>query len=238
MKIGVAVPAYNVLPYIENCLTTLGAQLHPVKTYICDDASDDGTFEFLLNRPSWYHQLARNKVRYGWPASLNRAVRMAFNDGCDAVFLMNADDFLRLDCISRCVQLLQTGKDWVVTYAQQVGGENVVQASRTDVVLEDFLVYPPLVNYALIPRDVWATVRGYPLDVSLPGSFGYKEDWAFWIEVFKHGFTNYGVVTQPTYYYVMHPGQLHQDSINAGLDLTDKARELILSKHPIKGSNR
>lgn len=227
MKVGVIIPARNVLPYIETCLTTINAQTYPCSAYIVDDASDDGTYEFLRDRPSWYRALSRNEERQGWPISLNRAAQMAINDGCRAVFSMNSDDFLRLDCIDRCVRLLAE-HDWVVANAQQVGGENVVQANKADAVLADFAVWPPLTNYALIPASVWDKVGGYSTDVTVPGTFGSAEDWDFWIKVFKAGYTDYGVVTDPTYYYRMRPGQLHEGRAA----IHEQTVNLIRAKHP------
>lgn len=210
------------------CLTSLRAQTYPVYIYLCDDGSTDGTREFLEVRPTWWDEIAIHQERKGWAPALNSAAVLAALDGCEAIFTMNSDDMLRLDCIEKAVEALE-GHDWVVCNAQQVGGENVVQANKEGATLEDFKVYPPLTNYALIPTDIWEAVGGYPTDITLPDSYGYKEDWAFWIEVFKAGFTNYAVVTEPVYYYVMHAGQLHE----AGLDRTEEARKLIMEKHNV-----
>jgi hypothetical protein len=164
--------------------------------------------------------------RTGWAISLNDAANLAINDGCDLLFTMNADDFLRLDCIEKAVEAMN-GHDWVVVYAQQVGAENVVQASKEHATLEDFKVYPPLVNYALISAAIWQEVGGYPTDITLPGSYGYKEDWGFWIKVFQANYTNYAVVKEPVYYYLMHPGQLHE----SGLSRHEEAKRLILETY-------
>src|SRR5665213_2124974 len=118
MKVGVIVPAYNALPYIECCLTTLWAQTHPVSIYVVDDASTDGMSEFLQDRPAWYTQYYRHNTRCGWPLSLDRAADMAIADGCEAVFVMNADDFLRIDCIEKCVKAI-VGHDFAIVYGQQ-----------------------------------------------------------------------------------------------------------------------
>jgi GT2 family glycosyltransferase len=226
MKVGVVVPVYNVLRYIEMCLTSLNAQTYPVSVYVVDDASTDGTREFLRARPHLYTDMASHTERVGWPCSLNNAATLAIDGGCDAVFTMNADDFLRLDCIEKCVEFIKD-YDWVVVYAQQVGAENVVQISKENATLEDFKRYPPLVNYALIPSHIWQQVGGYSTDITLPNSYGYKEDWEFWIKIFKANYTNYAVVKEPVYYYVMHDGQLHE----SGLNRTEEARQVILKKH-------
>lgn len=227
MKVGIAIPAHNVRPYLETCLTTIRAQTYPAAAYIVDDASTDGTHQFLADRPAWWRALDRNKRRLGWPATLNRAADLAIRDGCDAIFTANADDFLRLDCIEQCVQLL-ADHDWVVTNAQQVGGENVVQANAERATLADFRVWPPITNYALIPSRIWNEVGGYSADVTVPGSFGSAEDWEFWIKVLKAGHTNYGVVGAPTYYYRMRAGQLHEH--RAGIH--EQTVALIRAKHP------
>lgn len=228
MKVGIAIPAFNCRKYIEMCLTTLNAQTYPVSIYIVDDASNDGLYEFLTNRPSWYTKLDQNTERCGWPYTLNKAAQLAIHDGCDAIFTMNADDFLRIDCIEKCVAALQD-HDWCVVYAQQVGGENVVQISSEGATLDDFRDYPPLVNYALIPSHIWNEVGGYPTDASLPNSWGYKEDYAFWIKIFKAGHINYAVIKEPVYYYVMHPNQLHEEGLNN--DRMAEARRLIMEKY-------
>lgn len=232
MRVGVAVPARNALRTIEALLTTVNAQTYPCAAYIYDDCSDDGMTDFLLARPGWYRDLVVGAAkveprRLGWPGAVNAAAALALEDGCDAVFIAAADDLLRLDCVDKCVRALQR-HDWVVPYSQQVGAENVVQASRPDVTLADFAVWPPLTDKALFRREVWEAVGGYPTDVTLPGSWGCKEDWCFWIEVFKAGFTDYGVVTEPVYYYVMHEAQLHRED----LDRTEQAVALIRAKHP------
>lgn len=225
-KVGVCIPAHNAKKYIEMCLTSLKAQTYPVSIYIVDDASDDGLYGFLSDRPEWYTEIYANSHREGWPISLNRAVIAALDDGCDAVFLMNADDFLRLDCIEKAVEAIQH-HDWVVCNAQQVGGENVVQACKLNATLEDFKGYPPITNYMLIPSGIWQEVGGYPTDVTMPGNWGYKEDWAFDIELFQHGYTNYAVVEEPVYYYVMHEDQLHEP----GELRHAEAKKLIMDKY-------
>lgn len=226
MKIGIALPARNTLPYIETALTSINAQTYPCAAYIVDDVSSDGMTKFLCDRPSWYRRLLINDDRQGWPASLNRAAQAAIEDGCDAVFTMNSDDFLRLDCIEQCVRALAR-HDWVVANAQQVGGENVVQANKTNAILADFRTWPPLTNYALIPGRIWTQLGGYASDVTVPNSWGAAEDWDFWIRMFKAGYTDYGVVTDPTYYYRMRPGQLHE--LRAGIH--EQTVDLLRRKH-------
>jgi glycosyltransferase involved in cell wall biosynthesis len=209
VKVGVIIPVRNARPWIEEMLASVQAQTYPAHAYLAEDWSDDGTHEFLLDRPELWRGLERNPVRSGWAGGLNAAASLAFADGCDAVFTASADDRMHPDCIARCVAVLEAGGlDFVVPYAQQFGGATAVQASLPDATLEDFAVWPPLIDKGLFPRKTWETVGGYSPEASLPGSYGCAEDWEFWIKVWKAGLGRYAVVEQPLYFVRVHPGQL------------------------------
>jgi GT2 family glycosyltransferase len=230
-RVGVCLPARNVLRYIETGLTTVAAQTYAyTNCYIADDASDDGTYEFLAARSTWYTRLIRNPTRRGWPGTLNAAAAMAVQDGCELLFIMNADDFLRLDCIDKCYAEMRSGGfDAVTAYTQQLGGENVKQVPLCEfpITLEKLSgQWCPIPNQALITTAAWQQVQGYSLDVTPPGCWGYTEDWDFWIKFVKAGY-NIGIVREPVYYYLMHPGQLHED----GVGRHEEARNLTLGKH-------
>jgi glycosyltransferase involved in cell wall biosynthesis len=235
VKVGVIIPARNTRKYIEAMLTTVHAQTHPCHAYIVDDCSDDGMTSLLRSRPDWYRALAHNNERQGWPLSLNRAADMALNDGCDAIAYASSDDMLRLDYTAKLVDAL-TDAPWSISYGQQIGDENVVQTTLAPfpLSLDDFAgTHCPLGCSALFRREVWEHTRGYDVSVSLPGSYGYNEDWEHWIRVMK-AFGSGVLVPEPLYYFVMREGQLHKE----GLGKHAAARALIAAKHPDVFSNR
>lgn len=229
MKVGVAIPAYNGVKFIENGLRSCWKQTYPVSTYIADDCSDDGMTEFLTHkgRLTWYTRYIRNEHRLGWPMNNNRAVDMAFADGCDLVQFMSADDFLRLDCIEKQVQNIR-GVDFSVPYLQQVGEENVVQISMPDQLPLDLAPWPNMVDKIMITRAAWEKVGGYANDITIPEKpWGCAEDWDFVIRLLKAGLT-YSILKDPVYYYVMHPRQLWR-----GRDqVHHKTVAALRSKHP------
>jgi GT2 family glycosyltransferase len=210
MKVGVIIPARNALPYLEEMLDSIHAQTHAAHAYVAEDRSDDGTYEWLRERPELWAGMRRNRKRLGWAGSLNAAARLALTDGCDAVFTASADDRLHPECIARCVSALGAdgGRDFVIPHAQQFGEADHVQASLPDATLDDFAQWPPLIDKALIRRGVWEHVGGYSPKATPPGTYGTAEDWDWWIRVWKAGFTRYSVVEQPLYFVRVHPGQL------------------------------
>jgi glycosyltransferase involved in cell wall biosynthesis len=217
----------NGLQWVERCLTTLRAQTYPVSIYVVDDDSDDGTTDFLEARPSWYTQFKKVKGRRGWPRTLHEAAEMAATDECEAIFTMNADDFLRVDCIEKLVDACWN-TDYAIAYSQQVGGDHVVQVPlKWPVSLYDFYAAnSPVPSWGLWRTWVWKTVGGYSTDVTLRGSWGYCEDWDFWIKAMRL-YVAGTLVPEPLYYNTVHNGQLHKETIARHAE----ARRLILEKH-------
>jgi GT2 family glycosyltransferase len=191
-------------------LASIQAQTHPAHAYIAEDRSTDGTWEWLCENRGLWTGLRRNRVRKGWAGSLNAAAQTALGDGCDALFTASADDRLHPECIARCVAVLNAdgGRDFVVPWAQQFGEADTVQASLPDATLDDFAHWPPLIDKALIRRQVWETVGGYSAKATPPGTWGTAEDWDWWIRAWKAGFSRYSVVETPLYFVRVHPGQL------------------------------
>lgn len=208
MKVGIIIPARNAEPWIGEMLASIQAQSHPAHAYIAEDRSTDGTHEWLREHPDLWAGMRRNRKRLGWAGSLNAAAKLALDDGCDALFTASADDRLHPDCIARCVAVLNAGHDFVIPYAQQFGEADTVQASLPDATLDDFAVWPPVIDKGLFRRGTWEAVGGYSPKATLPGSYGCAEDWDFWIRVWKAGLTRYAVIEQPLYFVRVHPGQL------------------------------
>lgn len=230
MKVGVAIPAYNEVHTIGRCLDSVRAQTHQARAYVAVDASTDGTLELLQHHPQWWAGLTWLPERSGWPTALNAAAELAINDGCDAVMVMNADDYMRADAVERLSVALE-GHDWALPYAQQVGAENAIQVplKRFPLTLRDFSgPHCPIIVFGLIRARVWQDLGGYATDVSLPGSYGYNEDWDFWIRAFKAGYGSGAIVREPLLFYVMSDKQLHKQ----GLHRHAEARALIMAKHP------
>ncbi|QQM45212.1 glycosyltransferase family 2 protein [Streptomyces liliifuscus] len=228
MKVGVIIPARNALPWLAEMIGSIRRQTHPAHTYIVEDRGDDGTWDWLRQNPDSYDGLARNRRRLGWAGSLNAAAQLALDDGCDAIFTASADDKLHPDCVARCVAALEAdgGQDFVIPYAQQFGEADAVQASLPDATLEDFAMWPPLIDKGLFRRETWETVGGYSLKATLPGTYGTAEDWEFWIRIWKAGLTRYAVVEQPLYFVRVHPGQLSDSRGEWHAATVDLYREL------------
>ncbi len=209
MKVGVIIPVYNARPWIEQMLQTCAWQSYPVSVYLAEDGSTDGSYELLSGRTDLFTKMVVNPEKAGWHGGLNAAARLAFDDGCDAVFTASADDRLDRECIRLCVEEMERDDlDFVIPYCRQFGGADTVQVSLPDVTLDDLVVWPSLTDKALIRREVWEAVGGYSTDVTPPGTWGTAEDWDFWIKCWRAGLNRYAVIPLPLYFVRVHEGQL------------------------------
>lgn len=227
-KVGVCVPVRNSIRWVENLVRSVEAQTYrgPIRIYAVDDCSTDGTWRFMSYRWADTHCMVFNDRRLGWPRTLNRAVWHAIQDQCSWVFLANADDWLRLDCIERCVAAAP-GYDWVNCDGQQVGGLDIVMESATDPPLSAFADHTPLPSFGLVSAAAWDAVGGYSDDIAVPGMSAGYEDLEFWVKLIKAGY--HGTrVPEPLYYYRIHDQQLSRET-------TARHREAIAAvrrKHP------
>lgn len=92
MKLSVIITAYNVAPYIKQCIESVRSQdmhNHELEIIVVEDNSTDNTFDILQNINNII--LYKNKVNVG--AGLSRRTGIEHASG-DYVMLLDGDDYL------------------------------------------------------------------------------------------------------------------------------------------------
>jgi glycosyltransferase involved in cell wall biosynthesis len=122
-RASVVVPVYNVLPYLDECLTSAcGQSMGDLEVICVDDGSTDGGGQAC---DAWVAKDARVRVVH----KANGGLSSARNAGVDAaqgeyVFFLDADDALEPDALARiCAVFEKTGADVVTFGATCFGGE-------------------------------------------------------------------------------------------------------------------
>lgn len=93
LKIFVIVVTYKGRQWYDRCFNSLRNSSIPVQTIVVDNASDDGTVEYIReNYPEII--LLESKENLGFAKGNNVALRYAYEKGCDYVFLLNQDAWL------------------------------------------------------------------------------------------------------------------------------------------------
>lgn len=103
LNIFVIIVTYKGMQWYNRCFTSLRQSTIPVQTIVVDNASNDGTVEYLKEQfPEII--LIESQENLGFGKANNLAMRYALDHDCDYVFLLNQDTWLsELDAIEKLV---------------------------------------------------------------------------------------------------------------------------------------
>lgn len=200
MKIFVIVVSYKGQRWYDNCFSSLRQSTIPVQTIVVDNASNDGTVEYIKENYPEIH-LIESKENLGFGKANNIAMRYALDHGCDYVFLLNQDAWVEPDTFEKLVDIAERHPDYGIVAPLQVDKE------KTKVLygLVDFLTYPGKMNHQMIsdlflgkaeeiysvsevnaaawllPRRTLETIGGFD-----PIFLHYGEDWNYLSRVLYH----------------------------------------------------
>lgn len=199
-KLFVIVVTFKGQRWYERCFTSLRNSSIPVQVVVVDNASGDGTVEFIKDRFPEIH-LIESMENLGFGRANNQGMRYALDHGCDCVFLLNQDAWVEPDTFERLIDIHQRHPEYGILGPVQVNAE---KTKVLDGVLQ-FLVNPDNVNKQmfsdfvmgtidevypvaeinasawLLPRKTLETVGGFD-----PLFLHYGEDWNYLSRVLYH----------------------------------------------------
>lgn len=106
VKLFVIVVTYKGKQWYDHCFNSLRNSTMPIKTIVVDNASDDGTVEFIKENYSEIH-LIESKENLGFGKANNIGMRYALEQDCDYVFLLNQDAWVEPDTFEKLVKIHQ-----------------------------------------------------------------------------------------------------------------------------------
>lgn len=106
VSIFVIIVTYKGHQWYDRCFTSLRESSMPLKTIVVDNASDDGTVEYIRESFPEIH-LIESKENLGFGRANNIGMRYALDHGCDYVFLLNQDAWVEPNSISELVKIHQ-----------------------------------------------------------------------------------------------------------------------------------
>ena len=200
-RLFVIIVSYKGHQWYERCFTSLRNSEYPVQTIVIDNASNDGTVEYIREHFPEIH-LIESKENLGFGRANNIGMRYALDHGCDYVFLLNQDAWVESDTIGELVRVAEKYPDYGLLGPVQVNKE------RTRVLngVIQFLINPDNVNHKLfsdlilgsvdeiypvaeinaaawlLPKKTLETIGGFD-----PIFLHYGEDWNYLSRVLYHG---------------------------------------------------
>ena len=200
VKLFVIIVTYKGQQWYDRCFGSLRKSTIPVQTIVVDNASNDGTVEYIKEHFPEIH-LIESKENLGFGRANNVAMRYAMDHECDYVFLLNQDAWVESDTLEKLVDVHQRHPEYGLLGPVQVNAE------KTKVLrgVVKFLVNPDNVNLSLfsdlmmgtveevypvaeinaaawlLPRNTLETVGGFD-----PMFLHYGEDWNYLSRVLYH----------------------------------------------------
>lgn len=199
LKIFVIIVTYKGIQWYDRCFTSLRQSSIPVQTIVIDNASNDGSVEYIKE----HHPeiiLIESKENLGFGKANNLAMRYALDHNCDYVFLLNQDTWLpESNAIEKLISVSITHQEYgILSPLHMMADEKTLsmmleyQNNHTSMaILTDMLkgemkdVYETnYVNAAgwLLPRNTLESVGGFD-----PIYQHYEEDDDYLNRVAYHG---------------------------------------------------
>lgn len=180
MELFVIIVTYKGKQWYDRCFTSLRESTIPVQTIVVDNASNDGTVEYIRENYPEIH-LIESKENLGFGRANNIAMRYALDNGCDYVFLLNQDAWIEPDTLAKLVEIHKKYPDYGILSPMHLNVEkdkiekgliNYLDDKKiTDKALFEDLYFNRLrevynTNYVnaaawLLPRKALETVGGF-----------------------------------------------------------------------------
>lgn len=151
-KIFVIIVTYKGHQWYERCFTSLRNSEYPVQTIVIDNASNDGTVEYIREHFPEIH-LIESKENLGFGRANNLGMRYALDHGCDYVFLLNQDAWVETNTLGELVRIHQTYPNYGLLSPMHINAEK----DHLNILLDDSKLNYELLSdlYFKTPKDVY-----------------------------------------------------------------------------------
>lgn len=223
--VSIIIPCYNQAEYLGEAVESVVNQTYQNwEAIIVNDGSNDNTREVATGLINRYHNckiFLYEKSNGGLASARNYGIRKSNGT---LILPLDADDKIRPEMISKCVEVLKLYKNIYIAYTdvQQFGSvSGLVEAADYDF---KKLIYDNQLNYcSLYKREVFEAIGGYNEKMLYQG----YEDWEFWISAGEKGFYAKRI-PQPFFCYRVRQGSMFMNAVQHD----DELRSQIVLAHP------
>lgn len=205
MKLLIIIVSYNFERWMDRCLGSLCQSELPADVLVVDNASQDHTVQRIKKHYPQV-QLIQSKENLGFGRANNIGMKIALEEGYEAVFLLNQDAWIDKNTLGTLVQLSRQqpafgilspthltsgGNELEHGFACYAGLKNLKELKKSTIPRhegsdEDKLLTPiPFINAAfwLIPVPVLQQIGGF-----CPLFYHYGEDVDYIHRLHRHGY--------------------------------------------------
>lgn len=120
-KVFAVVVTYNGMKWLDRCLGNLGFSEVPVSPIVVDNASTDGTPDYIAEHFPNVH-LIRSKENLGFAKANNIGIRYALDNGAEYIFLLNQDAWVERGAIEQLIRTFDFNKKIGVVSPMHMNG--------------------------------------------------------------------------------------------------------------------
>lgn len=188
MNIYVIIVTYKGYQWYQRCFDSLRQSTIPIKTIVVDNASNDGTIEFIeANYPEII--LIKSDVNLGFGQGNNLGLTYAIEKNCDYAFLLNQDAWIEPNSIDELIKISMKNPEYGILGSMLIDAtknnispkfEAYFNGIQDPLFVEDFYfqrikdIYP----ISMLPAAVWLIPKHVLLHVGGfdPIFYHYGED--------------------------------------------------------------
>lgn len=235
--IFVIIVTYKGHKWYERCFTSLRDSEYPVQTIVVDNASNDGTVEYIREYFPEIH-LIESEENLGFGRANNIGMRYALDNGCDYVFLLNQDAWIEPNTIFELLRVAEKNPEYGILSPIHLNADkSSIEPHLLSYIANDKITDPTFVqdlyfntlkevytskyiNAAgwLLPKNTLNTIGGFD-----PIFYHYEEDDDYLNRVLYHGL-KVGIVPTARMVHDHHAG----NSILSNEQLTIRRQQYLL----------
>ena len=151
-NVAAVVVTYNRLELLRQCAEALRAQTTACDILIVDNASTDGTDQWLTSQPDLHYRNTGSNL--GGAGGFNHGMRWAVEAGYDYVWVMDDDTLPHPDALEKLLEadsVLEGNYGWLSSVALWTDGSECRMNRQK--LKKSFYEYSPLMKYGLVQAE-------------------------------------------------------------------------------------
>lgn len=136
-NIFVIIVTYKGKLWYDRCFSSLRTSELPVHTVVIDNASNDGTVQYIRDNYPEIHVIASD-INLGFGQGNNKGIRYALDNGADYVFLLNQDAWIEPNTISELFRIHQENKAYGILSPINLNATNKAILSGFLAIISDY----------------------------------------------------------------------------------------------------
>lgn len=201
-KVSIIIPLYNQAQYVSDAIESALMQTYrDFEIIVVNDGSTDNAIEVVTPYCTGVVKLITQK-NAGLSAARNAGIAASTGE---FILPLDADDLIDETFLEKTVPLMKDDVGIVATDLEFFEKDESYWSVRSNIDLKTLLRSNQFACCSLIRRQAFIDAGGYRSEMNL----GF-EDWCFWIDVMKHGWTA-AVINEPLFKY-----RVRENSMSTG----------------------